>query len=102
MSKYENESVDRLMRAISLIDSPEECRMLFEDLCTIKEIQNMAMRLDTATLLSQGINYQEISKRTGASTATITRVGRSYNYGKDGYKMILSRLDETEKLHERQ
>lgn len=97
MAKYTNDSIDRLMKAISLVESPQECRALFDDLCTIKEMQNMAMRLDTAIMLSKGINYQEISKQTGASTATISRVSRCYNYGDDGYKNIIAKLAETEK-----
>jgi TrpR-related protein YerC/YecD len=97
MASYTNESIDRLMKAIALTDTPEECRALFEDLCTIKEIQNMAMRLDTAIMISKGENYQEISKQVGASTATISRVSRSYYYGSDGYKKTIERLNALEK-----
>lgn len=96
MGHSTNASIDRLMRAIVLLETPEECRALFEDLCTIKEIQNMATRLDAAILLSQGENYQDISRDVGASTATVSRVGRNYYYGSDGYKRIVARLRETE------
>ena len=97
MAKYTNASIDRLMQALTLIESPEECRALFDDLCTIKELQNMATRLDTAIMIADGVNYQEISKKTGASTATISRVSRAYNYGDDGYKSIIAKLRKTEK-----
>lgn len=96
MAHYKNESIDRLMKAISLLDNKEECEALFDDLCTIKELQNMAQRLDTAILLSQGASYQEISKITGASTTTISRVSRCYNYGDEGYKKIIEKLKEEE------
>ncbi len=97
MSKYTNEATDRLMLAISLLQTPEECTAAFEDLCTINEIQNMATRLEVAIMISQGINYQEISKKTGASSTTISRVARCYNYGEDGYKNIIRKLAELEK-----
>ncbi len=97
MAGYTSKSIDRLMKAISLIKTPEECRAFFDDLCTIKELQNMAMRLDTALLLEKGVNYQEISRQTGASTATISRVSRCYNYGDEGYKNIIEKLKKEEK-----
>ena len=97
MAGYTSKSIDRLMKAVSLIETPEECRAFFDDLCTIKELQNMAMRLDTALMLAEGVNYQEISKQTGASTATISRVSRCYNYGDDGYKNIIEKLKKDEK-----
>ena len=94
MPKYTNDSIKRLMKAISLIETQEGCEALFDDLCTIKEIQNMAQRLDAAILLSEGVSYQEISKQTGASTTTISRVSRCYNYGDEGYKNIIRKLRE--------
>ena len=94
MPKYTNDSIKRLMKAISLIETQEECEALFDDLYTIKEIQNMAQRLDAAILLSEGVSYQEISKQTGASTTTISRVSRCYNYGDEGYKNIIRKLRE--------
>ena len=97
MAKYTSDSIDRLMKAITLIETPEECRAIFDDLCTIKELQNMAMRLDMAIMISKGINYQEISKETGASTTTISRVSRSYNYGDDGYKNLIRKLESMDR-----
>ena len=92
MANYTNASIDRLMRVVSMLKTPEECRNFFYDLCTIKELQNMAMRLDTAIMLSKGENYMTISREVGSSAATISRVSRSYHYGSDGYKTVIKRL----------
>lgn len=70
----------------------EECYRFFEDICTIKEIQSIAQRLEVAKLLTANNTYSEIEKLTGASTATISRVNRSLQYGVDGYKIVLDRL----------
>ena len=91
---YHNESIDRLFDTILNLKSKEECRAYFEDLCTIREIQDMAQRLDTAILLSQGQSYQVITKQVGISTATIGRVSRCLNYGTGGYKAAIDRLEE--------
>ena len=96
MPKYTNESIERLMKVISRLETSEEAADLFDDLCTINELQNMATRLDVAVMISQGVNYQEITRQTGASTATISRVSRCYNYGEDGYKKAIRRLEELE------
>ena len=94
--KFHSESVDRLFRSILNLNSIEECYTYFEDLCTIKEIQDMAQRLDTAILLSQGQSYQTITKQVGISTATIGRVSRCLNYGTGGYRAAIDRLEEQE------
>ena len=91
-----NQSVDRLFQSILNLNSIEECYQYFEDLCTIKEIQDMAQRLDTAILLSQGQSYQSITKQVGISTATIGRVSRCLNYGNGGYRTAISRLEREE------
>lgn len=96
MPSFHSESIDRLFKAISLLETPEECAAFFEDICTITEIQDMAQRLDAAILLSQGVNYQNISKTAGVSTATISRVSRCVSYGSGGYKLIIDRLKDTE------
>ncbi len=93
MSGYCNESIERLYRAISNIKSPEECRNLLEDLCTIKEIKDMAQRLDTAILLDKGYNYQKIASEVGVSTATISRVSRCLSYGSGGYAKAIEGLE---------
>lgn len=94
MSKYTNDSIKRLIKAITSLESEEECQAFLDDLCTIKELQNMAQRLDAAIMISQGISYLEISRKTGASTATISRVSRCYNYGDEGYKNIINKLKD--------
>ena len=92
--KFHSESVDRLFQSILNLNSIEECYTYFEDLCTIKEIQDMAQRLDTAILLSQGQSYQTITKQVGISTATIGRVSRCLNYGTGGYRAAIARLED--------
>lgn len=83
---------DKLFEAILLLDNIEECYDFFEDICTISEIKAMAQRLEVARMLREGKTYTEISERTGASTATISRINRALNYGADGYKKILDRM----------
>ncbi len=87
-----SKSIDNLFKAILNLENIDECYDFFEDLCTIKEIQDMAQRLDTAVLLSEGLNYQTISRQVGVSTATISRVSKCLNYGNDGYKTAIERL----------
>lgn len=94
--KFHSESVDRLFQSILNLSSIEECYEYFEDLCTVKEIQDMAQRLDTAILLSQGQSYQVITKQVGISTATIGRVSRCLNYGTGGYRTAIARLAQEE------
>lgn len=94
MHHFENESVDRLFEVISQLQSKEECRRFFDDLCTIKEVLDMAQRLDVAMLLRQGVNYQTISQQVNVSTATISRVSKCLNYGSGGYADALARLTE--------
>ena len=94
--KFQSESMDRLFRSILALESVEECYEYFSDLCTIKELQDMAQRLDTAILLHEGASYQEITQKVGMSTATIGRVSRALNYGSGGYRKVIQRLDEEE------
>ena len=96
MSHLRSESVDRLFQTILNLGSIEECYAYFEDLCTIKEVKDMAQRLDTAILLSQGCSYQKIMEQIEISTATIGRVSRSLNYGTGGYKQAIEKLAPTE------
>ena len=97
MSHLRSESVDRLFQTILALGSIDECYAYFEDLCTIKEVKDMAQRLDTAILLSEGKSYQAISQQVGVSTATIGRVSRCLNYGKGGYKKAIEKLKEEKK-----
>ena len=100
MQNYFSGSMNDLFRSIMLLKSEEECRAFFEDLCTIKELQDMAQRLETARLLFEGRNYQEISREVGISSTTISRVSRCLNYGKGGYETVISRLGGREKKDE--
>ena len=92
MSALDNESVKRLFHCIADLQSEDECRLFFEDICTIKEILDMAQRLDAAMLLDRRENYQTINKTMGISTATISRVKRCLDYGTGGYRIVLDRL----------
>ena len=96
MPNYRSESIDRLFRAIMTLQDLEECYTFFDDICTINELQDMAQRLDTAFLLSEGKSYQAISQQVGVSTATIGRVSRCLNYGKGGYKSVIEKLKDAE------
>lgn len=89
-----DKSTEVLCKAILSLKSEEECFAFLEDICTIKEIQDISQRLEVAQMLSQGISYTTICKQTGASTATISRVSRSYEYGAGGYKTVITRLNK--------
>ena len=95
-SKFKRDDIDELFRAILLLEDEEDCYRFFEDICTIKEIQSLSQRLEVAHLLQQNKSYIEISKKTGASTATISRVNRCFTYGTGGYKAALERLEKGE------
>ena len=92
--KIHTEAVDFLFDAIMQLKSKEECYIFFEDICTINEIISLSQRFEVATMLREKKTYLEIAEKTGASTATISRVNRSLNYGNDGYDMVLGRLKE--------
>ena len=81
-----------LFEAILALKDQEECRAFFQDLCTVAELKAMAQGLEVAQLLDQGLIYNDILQRTGASSATISRVNRALQYGADGYKTVLPRL----------
>ena len=87
-----SESVDRLFRTILQLETVEDCYRYFEDLCTIKEIQDMAQRLDAAVLLSEGVSYQKIAEQVNISSATICRVNKCLNYGEGGYRSAIEKL----------
>jgi len=82
-----------LFKAILSLETIEECEHFFDDLCTIAEIQAMSQRLEVAEMLKAQIIYNEIVAKTGASSATVSRVARSLNYGSDGYRLVLERLE---------
>lgn len=86
--------MDRLMEGILQLENVEECYAFFEDLCTINELVSLEQRFEVATMLRENRTYNEVAEVTGASTATISRVNRSLNYGNDGYDLVLQRLKE--------
>ena len=92
--KLKNAAVDQLFDAVLQLKTREECYNFFEDLCTVNELLSLSQRFDVAAMLKNGRTYLEIAEKTGASTATISRVNRSLNYGNDGYDMILERLKQ--------
>ena len=88
------EKSEQLYKAILLLKDEEECYDFFQDLCTVSELRSMEQRFEVASLLESGMIYNEILERTGASTATISRVNRSLQYGAEGYKTVIPRLKE--------
>ena len=91
MEKLHTKDVDELFSAILSLENKEECYQFFEDVCTVKEILDMAQRLKAAKMLKDGENYNIITKETGMSTATISRVSKCLEYGSGGYNIVLSR-----------
>lgn len=91
-SKLKNKEADDLFDAIMSINSRDECYRFFEDLCTVKEIKAMAQRYGVAKLLLDRKTYSEIEEATGASTATISRINRTLQYGADGYTSVIGRM----------
>ncbi len=92
--KIKNESVDFLFDAILCLENREECYGFFEDLCTVNELLSLSQRFEVAAMLKKRKTYLEIAEKTGASTATISRVNRSLNYGNDGYDMVFERMEK--------
>ena len=90
--KIKNESVDFLFDAILQLKDKEECYKFFEDICTINELLSLSQRFEVASMLREKKTYLDIASRTGASTATISRVNRSLSYGNDGYDLVLTRM----------
>ena len=98
MSKtVRTEAVDHLFDAILTLETKEECYTFFQDVCTINELLYLSQRYEVAKMLREKKTYLEIAEKTGASTATISRVNRSLNYGCDGYDMVFSRLEKAGK-----
>ena len=91
--KIKTEAVDRLFEAILCLENKEECYSFFEDLCTVNELLSLSQRFEVAAMLKNRNTYLEIAEKTGASTATISRVNRSLNYGNDGYDLVFSRME---------
>lgn len=95
--KLRTEVVDHLFDAILSLQNKEECYTFFEDVCTVNELLSLSQRFEVAKMLRDQKTYLDIAEKTGASTATISRVNRSLNYGNDGYDMVFSRLQDMDK-----
>lgn len=91
-AKIKDMDLSLLLNSILKLESYEECQNFFDDLCTVQELKALSQRIEVASMLIDGKVYSEIVKATGASTATISRVNRSLNYGSDGYRVIFDRL----------
>lgn len=94
MKKSPKEDHNLLYESLLQLQDAEECRRFMQDLCTVTELKAMEQRIEVAMYLREGMIYQDILKRTGASSATISRVNRCLQYGADGYQTILPRMDE--------
>ena len=88
-----DELTDRLCQAVLSLEDVEECYAFLEDVCTISELKSLSQRLEVARMLNGKHTYEDIVSRTGASTATISRVKRCLNYGADGYQLVLKRME---------
>ena len=91
---FGDELTEQLFEAVLALENKEECYKFFEDICTVKEVKALGQRLEVARLLKEGSTYEEIADKTGASSATISRVKRYLNYGAEGYQLILPRLSD--------
>ena len=92
--KIKTEAVDKLFEAILSLESKEECYSFFEDLCTVNELLSLSQRYEVAKMLREKKTYLEIAEKTGASTATISRVNRCLKYGSDGYAAVIPRIEK--------
>ena len=92
-----SKDMDFFFKAVLSLGNIDDCYKFFEDICTIKEMQDLAQRMDVARLLAEGKVYSEIAKITGASSATISRVNKCLMYGNNGYKTVIDRIKNEEK-----
>ena len=95
--KLKDKNLDDLFDAVLTLETREECYNFFEDLCTILELKSLSQRVQVAKMLNEHHVYSDIVNETGASTATISRVNRSINYGSDGYRVVFERLKNKDK-----
>ena len=93
-SRLKSEQADMLAQAFLSLESEEDCYRLFEDLFTIREVQDLGSRMEIALMLRDKVTYNEIVEKTGASTATIGRVNRALNYGAGGYARVMEKLEK--------
>lgn len=94
MKSMHNQETEALYKAILSLKTTEECEKFFKDICTIKELEALSLRFLVAQQLDKGRNYNDVSRDTGASSATISRVNKCINYS-DGYRIVLDRLKES-------
>ena len=94
--KLDTVEINTLFKAILSLETVEECHWFFEDLCTVNEVLSLSQRFEVASMLRSHDTYLKIAEKTGASTATISRVNRSLNYGNDGYDMVFARMKKDE------
>ena len=99
MKNNHDENIEFLYKCIASLETAEECRNFFEDICTRSELQEISRRLKAARMLSEGIIYAEIAAQTGLSTATISRVNHCIKYGNEGYLTALEKMKLEEKKH---
>lgn len=95
VKQLKSEPVDHLFEAILTLENKEECYAFFEDICTVNELLSLSQRFEVASMLREKKTYLDIANKTGASTATISRVNRSLAYGNDGYELVFGRMKET-------
>lgn len=93
MTNWHNESTDKLCEALLTLKTKEECYEFLDDICTIKEVLDISQRLSVALLLAKKTSYNDISRETGASTATISRVSKCFEYGSGGYKKVIEKMN---------
>jgi TrpR-related protein YerC/YecD len=94
MKEINEECMDMLFKAILQLETLDECRRFFSDLCTISELKSMSQRMEVALMLKRKCVYTDIGSKTGASTATISRVNKCINYGSDGYNLVIKRMEK--------
>lgn len=99
--RLQNEQTDLLMKALLTLHTTEEASRFLEDVLTVQELKSITQRLEVAVMLRQKVTYQDIAHQTGASTATISRVNRSLQYGADGYRLVLDRLAESDDIQQK-
>ena len=92
----DKQNMEQFYKAILSLETEEECRRFFDDVATIKEVLEISARLEVARMLKQGAVFSEISRETGASSATISRVNKCLAYGEGGYRTVLERLEDKE------
>ncbi len=96
MKEINDKNMDALYKAVLQLKTVDECKRFFDDLCTISELKSMSQRMEVALMLKDKRIYTDIAAKTGASTATISRVNRCINYGSDGYNLVIDRMEKSD------